>query len=168
MHLTEADREQLRGQAISVDEIERQLSLFRKPKQFLRLVRPCTVGDGIRRITANEIDELLALHTAAAASGRFARFVPASGAATRMFRDLLVYQKVPGRETAWPIVLERAASGDKPARSVVRFMEELPRFAFWDDLCGVLGSDRPGEFVPVLDALLGPGGLGTRSCPRVC
>jgi len=164
--LTDADREQLRGQAISVDEIDRQLSLFRKPRRFMRLVRPCTVGDGIRRMAPDETDEFLAFHAEAAAKGRFAKFVPASGAATRMFRELLVYQKSPGRETSWPTVLERAASGDESARAVTRFMEELRRFAFWDDLRGVLGSDRPGEFVPALDALLEPGGLGYERSPK--
>jgi len=164
--VTDADREQLRTRDISVDEIERQLSLFRRPRQFVRLVRPCTVDDGIRRITADESDELLALHAEAAGKGRFSKFVPASGAATRMFRDLLIYQKSPGRDTAWTIVRERAAGGDESAQSMVRFMEELPRFAFWEDLRGVLGSDRTVEFVPVLEALLEPGGLGYEKLPK--
>lgn len=114
--LTAADREQLRARAISSDEIERQLALFRKPRRFTRLVRPCTVGDGIRRIREDEVDELLVLHRGAVEDGRFSKFVPASGAATRMFRDLLVYQKGPRRSVAWPSVVEQADSGDPSAK----------------------------------------------------
>ena len=166
-NLTDADRGQLDARGISPEELERQLSLFRKPRQFARLVRPCTVDDGIRRIREDEAEELLTLHREAAAQGRFAKFVPASGAATRMFRDLLVYLKGPRRDSAWPSVVEQAQGGDSSARVLVRFMEELQRFAFWDDLHAVVGRPiRTGEFRPVLDALLEPEGLGYEKLPK--
>jgi hypothetical protein len=164
--LTAADREQLRARAISSDEIERQLALFRKPRRFTRLVRPCTVGDGIRRIREDEVDELLVLHRGAVEDGRFSKFVPASGAATRMFRDLLVYQKGPRRSVAWPSVVEQAHGGDLSARTLVAFMEELQRFAFWNDLQTVAGPTRAGEYLPVLDALLETPGLGYEKLPK--
>jgi hypothetical protein len=164
--LNAADREQLSARAISHDEIERQLELFRRPRQFVHLVRPCTVGDGIRRIREDEADEFLALHRDAAAQDRFSKFVPASGAATRMFRDLLVYQKGPRRDADWTTVVEQARHGDAPARTLVTFMEELQRFAFWDELHAAAGPTRDGEFLPVLDALLDPQGLGYEMLPK--
>ena len=165
-NLTAADREQLSARGISPDEIERQLALFRKPRRFMRLVRPCTVGDGIRRIREDEAGEFLALHREAVAEGRFSKFVPASGAATRMFRDLLVYQKGPRRNDAWPAVVEQAESGDPSARTLATFMEGLRRFAFWNDLHAVAGPIRAGEYLPVLDALLEPRGLGYEKLPK--
>jgi hypothetical protein len=166
LNLTDADRQRLSAHDISPEELERQLLLFRKPSQFARLVRACTAGDGIRRIREDEADEFLALHREAATQGRFEKFVPASGAATRMFRDLLVYQKGPRRDTAWPTVVEQAQGGDPSARALVRFMEELRRFAFWDELQAVVGPTRDEEFAPVLDALLEPEGLGYEKLPK--
>jgi hypothetical protein len=164
--LTDTDREQLSARAISSDEITRQLELFSKPRRFIRLVRPCTVGDGIRRIREDEADEFLALHQEAGLQGRFAKFVPASGAATRMFRDLLIYQKGSRRDASWPSVVEQAQHGDPSARTLITFMEELQRFAFWDDLHAVAGPVRSGEFLPVLDALLEFPGLGYEQLPK--
>jgi len=164
--LTDSDREQLSALAISTDEIERQLALFRKPRRFMRLVRPCTVGDGIRRIREDEADELLAHHREAAAQGRFSKFVPASGAATRMFRDLLVYQKGSRRDADWSSVVEQAREGDSSARTLITFMDELQRFAFWGDLHAITGPVQTGDFLPVLDALLEPRGLGYEKLPK--
>lgn len=166
LNLNDADREQLSGHGISPAELERQLALFRKPRQYARLVRPCTVGDGIRRIREDEADGFLSLHREAASQGRFEKFVPASGAATRMFRDLLVYQKGPRRDTDWPTVVEQAHSGDPSALALVRFMDELQRFAFWHELHATVGPVGDGEFGPVLDALLEPEGLGYEKLPK--
>jgi len=129
-------------------------------------VRPCTVGDGIRRIGEDEAGELLELQREAAERGRFEKFVPASGAATRMFRDLLLYQKGPKRELTWDAVLRDAEAGDTAARCLVRFVNELPRFAFVHELREALGTTDEPDFTRVLDALLGPAGLGYDQLPK--
>jgi hypothetical protein len=171
---SEADIAQLDERGISVNEVERQLALFRRPANFARLVRPCTIGDGIRRIEEDEIDELTALHAEAAAAGRFTKFVPASGAATRMFRELLRYQKGPDRGLAWGEVVERAERGDAAASAVVRFLQELTHFAFFDELderltargTDAISAARAGELEPILDALLDDRGMGYENLPK--
>ena len=60
---------------------------IRLPPQ--RLARPATVGDGVLTLSRSEHAELLALADEAARSGRLTKFVPASGAASRMFAFLL-------------------------------------------------------------------------------
>ena len=49
----------------------------------------CTPGDGIHVLSDAAVARALETHARAAAAGRFLCFVPASGAATRMFRALL-------------------------------------------------------------------------------
>ena len=51
----------------------------------LESLRPCLVEDGLRRIPEAIHDALIARHQEAAAKGRWLKFVPASGAASRMF-----------------------------------------------------------------------------------
>lgn len=105
------DLSQMAGLGIAPEEALRQIELFRNPPPFTRVLRPCRVGDGIRQISKMAEPWLLARFEEAARSGRVAKFVPASGAATRMFKDLLA-----NRET---------------------FLENLPRFAFYEDLAGI-------------------------------
>ena len=87
--LRAADREQLEAHGIGVDEARRQLAILRDPPPKARLVRPALLGDGIDPLPAgSEADRLAEAGQAAARSGRMVRFVPASGAASRLFAEL--------------------------------------------------------------------------------
>ena len=163
-----ADRLQLREHGISVEEAERQLRLFREPPGYIQLDRPCTVGDGIVKISRDEIPDLHARHADAAAAGRFVKLVPASGAASRMFRELLFFQCGEGRQVTWEDAVARAGDGDARAEALVRFVRAVKRFPFRRDLEAVLDEQglsldalsEMGAFGEILDALLGSPGLG--------
>ena len=123
MELSAADRQQLAERGIPQEEIARQLDLHRAPPPPTRLVRACQLGDGIVRLEPDRRQELARTYRRAADSGRFGKFVPASGAATRMFRDLLA---------------ARAGDDDEAAD---RFFSNLHRFAFRNHLASTLGVD---------------------------
>lgn len=82
------DRAWIEAHGLTVDEVERQAALLRDPPPAVKLLRPCSVGDGVVRIDEREHAELLALADEAARTGRLSKFVPASGAASRMFEFL--------------------------------------------------------------------------------
>ena len=86
---TPADLSQMAALGIATEEAARQVELFRNPPAHTRVLRPCRVGDGIRQIFPSDHSDLLAVFAVAAAQGRVGKFVPASGAATRMFQPLL-------------------------------------------------------------------------------
>jgi hypothetical protein len=88
VELSDADREGIRARGLTVEEIERQAALLTNPPPAVALARPCTAGDGVETIAAGEHEELLALADEAARAGRLSKFVPASGAASRMFAFL--------------------------------------------------------------------------------
>jgi len=167
---TGADRRQLAARGIAPEEAERQLELLARPASWARLERPCTVGDGIDRLDAATLEPLLAAHARAAASGRVSAFVPASGAATRMFKDLIAARELPGERSP----AELRTHGSDAARAVVRFTEELPKFAFADALRAVVaarGFDTErlrttGPWRPLLDAFLDPDGLDAARAPK--
>ena len=85
--LSEEDIRAIRERGIDEGEIRRQLEIFEKGVRPVRLDRPATVSDGIVRVPAGEYDELTTLYDRAAGDGRMMKFVPASGAASRMFKD---------------------------------------------------------------------------------
>ena len=161
--LRDADLAQLAERGIPPAEAERQLVLLERPAGHAQLVRPCTPGDGIERLDDARVGALLAQHAEAAARGRVSAFVPASGAATRMFRELLAARELPG--PLEPRAMR--ASADANARALASFIDELPRFAFADALAAAvtrhgqrletLRQRGPGR--AVLDAFLDPSGL---------
>jgi hypothetical protein len=87
--LSAADRAAIAAHGLTEAEVARQLALFRDPPAPQRLARAATAGDGVLRLAEGEHAELLALADEAARAGRLTKFVPASGAASRMFAFLL-------------------------------------------------------------------------------
>lgn len=84
-----ADREQLEAHGIGVEEARRQLAVLRDPPPKAELIRPAVPGDGIDpRPAGPEADRLAEEGRSAARSGCMVRFVPASGAASRLFAEL--------------------------------------------------------------------------------
>jgi hypothetical protein len=165
-----ADLQQLAARGIAVAEAERQLRVLARGPAYCALERPCTPGDGLERLDDARVATLLATHAKSAALGRVSAFVPASGAATRMFKDLLTAQKLPGALLPGEV---RALEGT-PARSLVSLVDELPRFAFAKSLEAVLARQgqtlaRVRELGPwrmLLDALLEPSGLDAARAPK--
>ena len=88
LDLSDADRDGIEARGLTTDEVGRQVALLREPAPAVTLVRPCTISDGVERIAEREHGELLALADEAARSGRLSKFVPASGAASRMFASV--------------------------------------------------------------------------------
>lgn len=167
------DRAQLRERGIPEAEALRQLGLFRAPPAPRRLARPCTIGDGIERIGGDEEAGLIGDFEAAAARGRALKFVPASGAASRMFQSLLA-SHARGIDVSRSRIDHVAAGGDPEARDLSVFLDGIERFAFARALREVLafrGYDldhlaMAGSAAEILDALLDPRGMGYASLPK--
>jgi hypothetical protein len=81
------DRKRIAAEGLTVAEADRQLALFRRGVSPVCLVRPCRAGDGIVLLTPAEQEESLAAYGDSRGSKRFMKFVPASGAASRMFKE---------------------------------------------------------------------------------
>ena len=145
------DLEQLRRHGVSVEDAAAQIALLRRGPAAIVLDRPATVGDGIERL-GERGPALEQGGREAARAGRASYFVPASGAATRMFAEL----------TAGPPEAAR------------RFLEALPRLALREPLAAELmrrghSLERlatAGQVAPILEALLAADGLGLANLPK--
>lgn len=104
-----------------------------------RLLRPATVGDGIERIREEEVPGLLERAREAQRQSRFLKFVPASGAASRMFRSLAaVAERFP--EGHLEELRQAAGEGDVDAREVLELARLLPAMALGE----AVEARRPG------------------------
>jgi hypothetical protein len=171
--LSPADLAQIEARGIAREEVERQLALHASPPSPIRLERPCGIGDGIETVAAAEQETYARLAEAAAAAGRITVFVPASGAATRMFESLLSW---PARESLPPAeeLARRAAAGDRAAADLLRLARELDAFAFYGELRELFA--RRGHDLDevrerhrhdrILAALLDAEGLGLADLPK--
>lgn len=104
--------------------LETQLKNFREGFPFLPVTRAASCGDGILVLDAAGIEQAAARYDRAKESLRVVKFVPASGAATRMFKDLFEFVRE-GRRTA----------------VVGELLANRRRFAFWPELRTIIGDD---------------------------
>jgi len=154
--LTEDDRRQITAHGLSEQEVLRQIALLRNPPPPARLLRPATPGDGIARLEPARHPGLVARWEIAAAGSRLRKFVPASGAATRMFEGL-------------------GGAGEDKERTK-KFFEAMARMPFQEALaaaCRARGfalqpAMATGAFDRILPVLLSPppAGLGYGSLPK--
>lgn len=155
--LTDDDRGQIAAHGLTEGEVLRQIALLKNPPPPVRLLRPATVGDGIVQLPPERHGELLDRWEKAARAGRLMKFVPASGAATRMFEPLKAAEKAAKegrREGEGTREILEGREGDRTrefledkegnrARELFEgkegnrtrdFFEGIDRFAFRDDL----------------------------------
>jgi hypothetical protein len=86
--ITETDFEQIKAKGISLDKIETELLLFRSGIPKVSLERPATIGDGILNLTNEKFQEFANSFDLKKTNLKLKKFVPASGAASRMFKFL--------------------------------------------------------------------------------
>jgi len=127
--LTDADLGQLEQRGISREEFERQLECFRRGFPPLEVVGPATPDHGIEVIDDDaRRAELVARGREASSAGRLMKFVPASGAASRMFKALAGRLQDP--RPLDPAALAEARGGSSDDALVARFFDRFDDFAF--------------------------------------
>ncbi|MCD6294353.1 MAG: DUF4301 family protein [Deltaproteobacteria bacterium] len=167
------DIQQINGHGISLEETERQVALFKTARPYLKLTGPCVPGKGIAVFTREERKHFTTLYEKEKQTRSFTKFVPASGAASRMFKVLLGYLNQPG-EIEKNTVNRDALAGGASAKQMLVFMEGVSRFAFFQDLSLTLSKNgmsmakllSKGHFRDIISLLLKEEGLGYAALPK--
>ncbi len=170
--LTAQDRTELHARGMRPETIATYIQQFQQGFPPVQLERACTLGDGIIRIPA-ETTRLERLYAEAAAAGRLIKFVPASGAASRMFQLPLSFFQQPELLSNQALA-GRAADGDVACQTFQRFLDQLDRFAFAQELRTVLLRDgrtlegllSQEQYYTLLTYLLTPTGLNYANLPK--
>lgn len=88
MRFTEEDLKYLKKKGIDENKVEEQLEIFRRGNLPVDIVAAATTGNGIYQFTGREREELEKHYDNRKNSLEIIKFIPASGAATRMFKAL--------------------------------------------------------------------------------
>jgi len=173
MILTETDCDKINTMGSSAEQIYSQMKLLKKGIIYINLDRPCTINDGIRLLTDDGIKELVCFYDENIGENSLVKFVPASGAATRMFKGLISFNSKYARIEKKKIT-KAAHEQDKSAVQMIKFMDCIKQFAFFDDLKSKMAEDglsidgliEKGEFKEILEYLLTQKGLNYTNIPK--
>ncbi len=147
MKFSDADIQQIESHGLTVDTVTEQLADFARGFPYSDLARPTTVGDGIVRLTDDEIDTYINIYENYIPTHQIVKFVPASGAATRMFKDLFEF-----------------LATDTPNKTSDAVLQNLTRFAFYDDLKQILPRDATDR--QIIKCLITDAGLNYGKLPK--
>ena len=136
--LTQQDLKQLAQKGISEQQIETQLGQFKTGFPFLKLEAAAAIGRGIVAPAKDEGKKFVeAWQRYKAAGKRVVKFVPASGAASRMFKDVFAFVD---------------ADYDKPTTPFEeKYFDNIAKFAFYDELDAVCQKNE-GKGIKALKA----------------
>ena len=160
--LSPTDEILLKKKGITPEKINEQLNAFATGFPFLEIRNAAEPGKGLVRIKDDEITTILNqwdeyLKTDAT----IIKFVPASGAASRMFKDLFEFLE---KETDVPITAFE-----------LKFFAEIKHFAFYEELDEVCTKNNgksidelveSNQFKPIVENLLSEKGLNYGSLPK--
>jgi len=170
---SEQDLRQIEERGMTLEVVLEQLERFEKGFSFSDLARPCTIGDGIQVLSGAEIERLAEDFSGTTRTGRVMKFVPASGAASRMFKALLSarnrYEELPSIHS-----LPEGGKEDPDVTALREFIGRLKSFPFYEQLASAMAADgldpealtREGDYKTILDYVLTSKGLNLASIPK--
>lgn len=160
--LNSSDLLQIKKKGISPDQIEDQLKSFVNGFPFLEIRSAAEPGNGILLMSNEDIQVYLnQWDNYLKTNAEILKFVPASGAASRMFKDL--FEFLDGSEN------------EPVKKAELQFFAEIEKFAFYNELnqvCIANGGKSitqliaNKEYKPIIENLLSKKGLNYGSLPK--
>ena len=121
---SEKERAQIEAHGLTVEQVEHQIENFQKGFPFLKVVAAASPEDGILLLSQEEVAEAVAQYEAHANNLKIQKFVPASGAATRMFKELFEF-----------------VNEGKRGAGIDQLLDNLDKFAFYPELQHFVGAE---------------------------
>ncbi len=154
--LTQTDLKQLAEKGISASQIEKQLNEFRTGFPYLQLDGAASIGNGILAPNDEERKSYIGIWENYKKEGhKIVKFVPASGAASRMFKNMFAFAD---------------ADYDVPETDFEKkYFECIKDFAFYDALnekVNVENLIEAGQYKSVVNGMLDADGLNYGKLPK--
>ncbi len=171
MHmLTKGDKKQIEAQGMSVETVEKQLQRFGKGFPQLNIVAPATLENGILRQADEEKKNYRTLYQKRQKTSKIFKFVPASGAASRMFKK--IYEIIDAFDGSEEKYLELLT--DRSPNSIYYVCENIQDFAFFkrlEQICSEKGDCinskiSKKDYVGALELIVSDKGLNYGNFPK--
>ena len=158
---SEKDKKQIESRGSELHTVISQIENFKSGFPYLQLIDAATVGNGIIRLNETELEKAINLYEEKVA-GQISplKFIPASGAASRMFKDL--YE-------ALELFEKQASETDllQSKKGAKQYIDGFEKFAFTADMKSVLEKNGAAlNSKNKIEYLLSEKGLNYGSLPK--
>ena len=155
---------------LQVDKVEKQIERFKTGFPNINITAPAIIGNGILRVDDKEANKFAKLFDKKKKRKKIVKFVPASGAATRMFKMLFtLLEKYDGTEASYAKLFS-----EKGLHTPYGFFERLQTLPFFKELQDVMQKDGKDisalllkkDYKPILEYILTEKGLNYGNLPK--
>lgn len=170
MNYTKEDLAVFKKRGVKPEEIDRQLENFKRGFGYVRLAEPASIENGIVRIAPEEEEHLLATYNEIREKYDILKMVPASGSASRMFKDLYAFlENYSGSIEEFLELVQNKEPG-----SMHNFFAKLDELPFYTRLSDVMWKDGKDiekmiakrEYCEILKYILTKKGLNYGNTPK--
>lgn len=134
---TDAQILEIRNYGLQLETVEKQIERFKTGFPVINITATATLGNGILSCEEKEALKYAKLFDKKKKRKKIVKFVPASGAATRMFKMLYtMLETYDGTEESYVKLFSK-----KGMHTPAGFIEQIQTFAFYPELCELLNRD---------------------------
>ena len=138
-YFTASDKEIIKSKENTVEHIKAQLTFFKNGVKVVNCVKPATINDGILSFSSGDILGYASYFEGQKENLEIIKMVPASGAATRMFKELFEFlQKLHTDKKRFSKLIQ-----DKKHKKIIKFFLQKKRFPFYKEIVNACLIDNP-------------------------
>jgi hypothetical protein len=170
LNFSQKDIQQIEEKGLSVEKVEDQIENFKRGNVDLDILAAATVWDGIFLYSEQEKYEYISYYEKQKTKLEILKFVPASGAATRMFKDLQVFlEEFKPQSESLPEYLKRTNN-----TNLKLFLDNLEKLPFYERALNNARENQPGfdelnrhaRKILLVQTILYSHGLGLSNFPK--
>ncbi len=170
VNISDKDMELIKSKGLTKDKVLSQIETFKNQIPFVSIQSAATLGHGILRFSEDDQSKFTEVYNARSAELDTIKFVPASGAATRMFKDLFRFLDTYDYEKE----NLNAYTSHQDATAIRSFLIGLEKFAFYDEVMSAIKTSYPefatwteGKQLSIfVEMMLKEGGLNFGTFPK--
>src|SRR5665648_131740 len=137
------DISHIKARGSQLEVVNKQIENFKTDFPFLKIIEAASIYHGLIKLSGDEIQKYSSVFDAKISKGlELLKFVPASGAASRMFKSLFsALEDLQKGKTQEEILNDK---------EVATFLDQLDQFAFYDDIKELAAKENKSiEDIPV-------------------
>ncbi len=139
MKLSQEDIAQIQKKGITLKQVEDQLATFKRGNKTVTITAAATVGNGILQLDKAEAKKNIAIYEDLKHNFKIVNFIPASGAATRMFKELYVFiQRFDPKNDSLAEYLDK-----KKNNNLEHFLANLNKLPFYSETLKLAEKNYP-------------------------
>ena len=170
MKFSQQDIVQIEKKGITINQVEDQIATFKRGNRTVIISSAATIGNGIIKLDKAEAKKNIAIYDDLKNNFKILNFIPASGAATRMFKELYVFIEKfdPEKDSLFDYLKH------KKYTKLEQFLDKLDKLPFYKEAYKLTLKNYPNlestsadaQKYYVIDTFLKDGGMDLGNYPK--